>query len=75
MARVERTLDWNTRGFRDLNPTCKVRFSAFVEGLTNYVIRYPIQIRKYDITAVPSYPETMHKVSQTHFLTTPGPGF
>ena len=37
------------RGFRDLNPTRKVGFffSAYVDGLTNYVIRHSFLIRKF----------------------------
>ena len=56
------------RGFRDLNPARKVGlfFSAFVDGLSNYVIRHPIQIWKYDIIAMP-FPETMHKRREPMF--------
>ena len=36
-------------------------FSAFVDGLTSYVIRHHLQIGKYYIIAVPPFPETMHK--------------
>ena len=61
-----------SRGFQDLNLACKVRFffSAFVNRLTKYVIRHTIQVRKYDIIAMPPFPKTMHKASQTHFLGT-----
>ena len=47
-----------SRGYLDLKPTHKVGFffSAIVDGLTNYVIRHPILIRKYDIIAVPPFP-------------------
>ena len=52
-----------TRGFWDLNTAHKVGFffSAFVNRLTNYVIRYHILIRKYDIIAMPPFPKMMHK--------------
>ena len=51
------------RGFWDLNPARKVRFffPAFVHGLTNYVIRHHILIRKYDIFAMPLFPKMHHK--------------
>ena len=58
------SLDLHTRGYWDLKLTHKVGFfffSAIVNGLTNYVIRHPILIRKYDIITMPPFPETMHK--------------
>ena len=48
----------NSKGYLDLKLTHKVGFffSAIVDGLTNYVIRHPILIRKYDIIAMPPFP-------------------
>ena len=57
------------RGYWDLKPTHKVVFFflAIVNGLTNYIIKHPILIRKYDIIAMPLFPETMHKCHKPIF--------
>jgi len=66
--------DQLSRGLQNLNPACRVRFffSTSVYGLTNYVIRHNIQIRKYVIITVLFFFERMHMHCKPMFWV-PGP--
>ena len=66
--------DQLSRGLQNLNPACRVRFffSTSVYGLTNYVIRHNIQIRKYVIITVLFLFERMHMHCKPMFWV-PGP--